>query len=110
MSPVTRAILERLRRGLLSRNRNFRFFRHPEAKDALRTHRYLRSVELDLLRHAQVPGARVEVVNGNGAGWVTIRLEVPHLHARRTCRLTEAEYGVLLANPDVSTVLRDSIL
>jgi hypothetical protein len=109
MSPVTRAILERLRRGFLSRNRHFRIFHHPEARAALRTHRYLRSVELDLLRHARQPGARVEVVSGKGARQVTLRLVAPHLHARRTCLLTEAEYGVLLTNPDVSTILRDSL-
>jgi hypothetical protein len=105
MHPITRVLVERLRRGLLSRNRHFRVFHHPRAREALRVHHFLRSVERDLLRRAGDGDVRVDVREGPSPSWVLLRIEIPRLRARRMCTLTRSEFAILLTNPDVRALL-----
>lgn len=107
MRPVTAVIVKRLRQGLMSRNRHYRFFLRPEAREALRIHRFLRSVERDLLRLRRVEDGRVRVRQQDGQPAVVLTLEIPRLRALRTCALSRTEYGLLLENPDVRAILAD---
>jgi hypothetical protein len=101
MRPLTLLLVERLRRGLVTRNRNFGLFHHPDARAALRVYHLLRSLERDLLSNADL---RLRVLRHPADG-VTLRLEIPHLRARRTCALSQAEYRLLLDNPRVRALL-----
>lgn len=107
MKPLTRVLVERLRSGVMSRNRHFRFFHRPEGTEALRVHHYLRSVERDLLRYSRTGEVRVQISRSHRTGPVTLRLEFPRLGARRTCTLSPAEYALLLSNPQVGPLLRE---
>lgn len=67
----------------LSRNRHFALFSTPAGAHALRVHRYLRSLERDLARHADA----LLVAEARGPE-VELRLEIPSLRLVRTARLT----------------------
>lgn len=108
MKAVTRILVERLRCGLMSRNRHFQLFRRPEAREALRVHQFLRSLERDLL---PVPGeagpeVEIEVQEHADREGVTLRISLPRRHAQRTCFLSPAEYRLLLTNPELLRLLR----
>src|SRR5258706_576603 len=104
MKPVTKVLVERLRRGLLSRNRNFQLFRRPEARGALRIHHFLRSLERDLLPDGETPApgeGSITVEDDQAREGVRLRIELPHLRTTRTAFLSHAEYGILLAHPEL---------
>jgi hypothetical protein len=105
MRPITQVVLERLRRGLLSRNRHFALFRRPEAKDALRIHQFLRSLERDLQPHAGKPVAVSIRPSGRGGEEVTLCVVLPHLRASRTCRLSRTELAILFAQPELRALV-----
>ena len=108
MKPVTRVLVERLRRGLLSRNRNFQFFRRPETRGALRIHHFLRSIERDLMPEGQVrPAGEFEVAVEEDAerDGVVLRIHLLHLRTTRTAFLSRAEYAMLLSHPELQKLL-----
>ena len=108
MKPVTRVLVERLRRGLLSRNRNFHLFRRPEARGALRIHHFLRSLERDLMPDGRMPApgeVSVAVEEDDERDGFTLRISLPHLRSTRTAFVTRGEYAILLTHPELRALL-----
>jgi len=90
------AILEALRRGRLSRNRNFAAFSDPAAKKAQRVHRRLRALERELA----APGIAVRVERTNVAtDTFAITLERPAVRLRRIAYVEGVELAFLCEDP-----------
>jgi hypothetical protein len=94
---VTRA-LERLRedRGF-SRNRYFLALSSPEGKRALRIHRHLRSLELDLATAGIAASVAREAER--------VRLTLRGKRVSRTAWLTRSEFRLLCAHPAARAAL-----
>ena len=91
-APEVFALVGRLRRGLLSRNRSFGLFLQPAARRAQRLHRRLRALERDL----RAPGAAVRLELGEGAaGTYRLTLDLPHIRLRRIATLAREELELL---------------
>src|SRR5512140_2513633 len=96
----------RLRRGELSRNRNFEELAAADGagERALRLCRFLRSLERDLTRRS--PEVRL-AVHPHGDGGRRLVIEVPGLRLRRVATLSAEEYGLLREHPGVRVALDD---
>lgn len=117
LHPSTWAMLRALRAGRgLSRNRHFALFARPEIKKALQIHRFLNSVVTDLeradgeVRVARLPrppeaqataglgsehDATAQPGASRAAGTCGLRIELAHLHGRRTVYLSGWELALL---------------
>jgi len=90
------AILEALRCGRMSRNRDFAAFATPAAQKAHRVHRRLRALERELV----APGIAVRVERANvAADTFAITLERPAVRLRRIAYVEGAELAFLCENP-----------
>ncbi len=96
---VERAVLRLRQDGRFSRNRHYLALSSPEGRRALRIHRHLRSLELDLSR-----GAATEVEWTPGG----VRLVLSLPGARRTASLTLAEFRLLCTSPVVRAALGEA--
>ena len=108
MKPVTRLLVERLQKGLLSRNRHFALFQRPPAQGALRLHHFLRSLDRDLAlaRAGNADGeVRVTLRPRDEDDRLVLRIELPGLRAVRTCVVSRDELGLLRAHPELRALL-----
>ena len=93
-----RALVASLRRGLLSRNRNYEQLSGGVGLEARRLWRFLRSVEKDVRAADEAlacgdASIRQELL---GQGHRLITIELPRIGLRRTTRLSAEEYALLV--------------
>ena len=108
----THELLQALRRGSLSRNRNFALFEGHAARRALRAHLMLRQLEQDLLRHSRTGTLRVEHEPTDapaGAPRLVLRIEDPDLRLRRRVYLEPEELELLLEREEVARALTEQL-
>ncbi len=95
-------LLRDLHRGLISRNRAFDLFEHPEARRVLGAYRTLR----DLVRDLGRPGVRVRTRWVENPGGVAVAVEAPGLRYRRVAVLPPWAVAFLESEMGPRTVLR----
>lgn len=75
----------------LSRNRHFELFKDPRVREALRLHRYLKSIARDV--EEQADSVSVSVCDEKGV-WM-LRVEYPQVYGRRVAYLKQHELKLL---------------
>ena len=101
-----------MRRGAISRNRDFDTFAQAEAEAARarRICRYLRALEKDLARSRTRIGHGITIhVERAAGGGRRITIEVPEVRMRRIAYLSAEEFALLCEHPDARELL-DSAL
>jgi hypothetical protein len=92
------ALVRELRESRFPRNRFFDAHASNSGAEARRVHRFLRAVERDLARAAQIE------VNREGARWrVTMRF--PSVRLSRVVLLSGDEHAILVENPALARLL-----
>jgi len=91
------AMVEQLRSGRLSRNRNFALFAAAEARRAQRVHRRLCGLERELA----LPDTAVTIEPAVGTDRFAITLEHPALRLRRVAYVAAEELAFLCEDPRV---------
>ncbi len=115
MAVSVKAVLDlvaRMRRGAISRNRDFDIFARAEgeAARARRIHRYLRALEKDLAdSRARIGNGITLLVERASDGGRRITIEVPEVRMRRTAILSEEEYALLREHPDARALLDSAV-
>ncbi len=99
MKPLTQRIVRRLREdaSAMSRNRYFRTFAEPAARQARRVALHLRDLETDVL----LQPSRADV----GEDRVVVHVVYPRLRATRTAYLSRREFELLMEDPRVAARL-----
>ncbi|MCU0697184.1 MAG: hypothetical protein MUC96_11685 [Myxococcaceae bacterium] len=107
MDPFVRRLVQRLfdPTSGLSRNRHFHTFDNAEGRQALQVSKRLKALAKDIAAcHAE--GGRPAISRSeDAAGAVTVAIELTRLKSKRTTRLGEAEYELLLQLPGVRAAL-----
>ena len=87
-----------------SRNKNFEAYRDERVQRAVRIFRHLRSVREDLLSVGEGE-VRLEGIDDNGDGSVSVRLTWEGAQTRRTSVLSELEWHLLMEDERLTNVL-----
>lgn len=107
MDPFVRRLVQRLFEpgSGLSRNRHFHTFDNPEGKQALRVSKRLRALARDIAACRAEGGTPSVMREQDAAGGVTVAVELARLKSKRTTRLPEDEFELLLQLPEVRAAL-----
>jgi hypothetical protein len=110
MDPFVRRLVQRLFEpgSGLSRNRHFHTFDNPEGKQALRVSKRLRALARDIAACRAEGGTPSVMREGNATGGVTVAVALARLKSKRTTRLPEDEFELLLQLPEVRAALGSS--
>jgi hypothetical protein len=106
MDPFVRRLVQRLFEpgSGLSRNRHFHTFDNPEGKQALRVSKRLRALARDIAA-CRAEGGTPSVMREEDAKGVTVAVALARLKSKRTTRLPEDEFELLLQLPEVRAAL-----
>jgi hypothetical protein len=108
MDPFVRRLIRRLHHPSrpLSRNRHFHTFETPEGRRAMRTSRFLRSLQRDILAcHGEGRPARFSRRDVDGQ--LTVELTLDRVKGRRVSVLESAEFELLSELPGVREALQE---
>jgi hypothetical protein len=108
MDPFVRRLIRRLHHPSrpLSRNRHFHTFDTPEGRSALKTSRWLRSLQRDILAcHGEGKPARFSRRSVDGQ--LLVELTFDRVKGRRISVLQDAEFELLAELPGVLDALQE---
>jgi hypothetical protein len=107
MDPFVRRLVQRLfdPASGLSRNKHFHTFDNAEGRAALKVSKRLKALAKDIAECRAEGGQPVVSRREDAKGAVTVGIELTRLKSKRTTRLGEAEFELLLQLPEVRAAL-----